>query len=99
MTSLSRGRLAGPSTAPETAERADALARIGNVVVEEIVSATADRTVEYRQEQDEWVVVLSGSAVLDVEGERVELSRGEWLLLPAATRHRLLSVEPQTQWL
>src|SRR3954470_11598666 len=99
MSFLSRGRLAGPVTAPASGERAVELTRVSNVVIEEIVSGTADAAVEYRQEQDEWVVVLSGSAVLDVEGERVELSHGDWLLLRARTRHRVLRAERGTQWL
>src|SRR4051812_6972990 len=99
MSFVSRGCLAGPATAPASGERTVELARVRNVVIEEIVSGTADAAVEYRQEQDEWVVVLSGNAVLDVEGETVELSRGEWLLLPAGTRHHVLRAERGTQWL
>ena len=96
---MSRGRLAGPSAAPATAERTDEVARIRNLLIEEIVTGTADTTVDYRQEQDEWVVVLSGSAELEVAGEAVTLRSGDWVLLPAETSHRLVRVEPGTQWL
>jgi cupin 2 domain-containing protein len=96
---VSRGRLAGPSAAPPTGERTDEVARIRNLVIEEIVTGTADTTVDYQQEQDEWVVVLSGSADLEVAGETVALTSGDWLLIPAETVHRLVRVDPGTQWL
>src|SRR3954470_15968012 len=99
MSFLSRGRLAGPATAPASGEQTVELARVRNAMIEEIVSGTVDAAVEYRQEHDKWVVVISGNAVLDVDGETVELSRGDWLLLPAGMRHRVLHAETGTQWL
>ena len=55
--------------------------------------------VEYDADVDEWVVVLAGSATLVVEGERLELRVGDWVLLPAGTRHTLARTEPGTHWL
>ena len=43
--------------------------------------------------------MLAGAAVLDVDGERVELAAGDWVLLPARTPHRLVHTEPGTNWL
>ena len=85
--------------APSTGERFHELARMHNVVVEEIVSSASPEPVEYRQVQDEWVVVLEGAAVLEVEGDEVRLARGDWLLLPAETPHRVLMTEAGTRWL
>lgn len=49
----------------------------------------------YDQNQHEWVVLMSGSAVLSIrEGsriERVELTAGDHLLLPAHQQHRVES--------
>lgn len=55
------------------------------------------------QDEDEWVVLLSGSAGLDIEGEpktRV-LRPGDYVLLPARTRHRVAWTDRlhQTVWL
>jgi mannose-6-phosphate isomerase-like protein (cupin superfamily) len=94
-----RGRLLDASAAPERGERVRELARVGNAVVEQILSGELERPVDYCQEQDELVVVLAGAAVLDVAGERVDLGAGEWMLLPAGTPHRLLHTEPGTNWL
>jgi cupin 2 domain-containing protein len=55
--------------------------------------------VEYVQVQDEWVVVLDGEAVLEVDGAEVRLARGDWVLLPAAKPHRVLMTAAGTRWL
>ena len=66
---------------------------------EQILSGELESVAEYRQDHDEWVVVLVGSAVLTVDGASVELSAGSWLLLPRGVTHRLVSTEPGTSWL
>ena len=55
----------------------------------------------YNQEQDEWVLLLSGSAVLEFEEKKVELNPGDHLLIPAHQRHRVESTSPteKTVWL
>lgn len=46
----------------------------------------------YEQEQNEWVILLSGSAELEFENEaNVLLYPGDYLLIPAMKRHRVLS--------
>lgn len=67
--------------------------------VEQILSGALDAAVEYRQDHDEWVVVVAGGAVVTVGGTPVALSPGEWLLLPGGTPHRLESTIPGTSWL
>ena len=57
----------------------------------------------YDQEEHEWLTLLQGSALLELDGEEVpvELCRGDSLLLPAHRRHRLLATDPApgTVWL
>lgn len=45
----------------------------------------------YNQPQDEWVVLLSGSAGLrfECETEERKLKPGDWLQIPAHVRHRV----------
>ena len=44
----------------------------------------------YDQEQDEWVVLLTGKAkIVWEDGQSRALSAGEWLLIPAHQRHRV----------
>ena len=59
----------------------------------------------YDQDEHEWVLLVSGSAVLSIEKasgiEQVELNPGDYLLLPAHQRHRVESTSQteKTIWL
>jgi mannose-6-phosphate isomerase-like protein (cupin superfamily) len=94
-----RGRLHSPDDAPARGEDTHRLSELGPVVVDQILSGRLDGPVDYRQDTDEWVVVLDGGATLDVEGERMHLTAGDWVLLPAHTPHRLVETEAGTSWL
>ncbi|WP_419913529.1 cupin domain-containing protein [Hoeflea sp.] len=73
--------------------------------IERIVSTgqvTADDD-WYDQDEDEWVMVLAGSARLLIAGEDKErqLGAGDWIHLPAHCRHRVTwtQEDPPTVWL
>jgi cupin 2 domain-containing protein len=54
----------------------------------------------YDQAEDEWVMVVAGSAAIGFEdGSEVELAAGDWLSLPAHCRHRVLRTAAPTVWL
>ena len=59
----------------------------------------------YDQEEGEWVMLVKGAARLTVERangvETVELKSGDWIDLPAHTRHRVEWTAPDddTVWL
>lgn len=56
----------------------------------------------YDQHLDEWVVLLQGKARLEFEnGEILNLSGGDYILLPARKKHRVTytSHEPPCIWL
>ena len=54
----------------------------------------------YEQAEDEWVVLLAGSAALAFEDGRVlDLRAGDWKSLPAGCRHRVESVSEDAVWL
>ena len=55
----------------------------------------------YDQEEDEWVCLLQGEAVLELESRQVPLRRGESFFLPAHCRHRVASTssDPPAVWL
>lgn len=92
-----------PSSLPE--ELFQTVVEGGNVRIERIVSdqhATPPGE-WYQQSWDEWVLLLSGSAGLGIEGEVEErqLWPGDYLLIPAACRHRVEWTDPdlKTVWL
>lgn len=93
------GRLGDPSAAPATGEITRFVARVPGAMVEEIHSGALAEPTEYDADVDEWVLVLRGSATLIVEGERLELGPGDWVLLPAGTPHTLARTEPGTHWI
>ena len=55
----------------------------------------------YRQDWDEWVLLLAGAARVEVEGTETALEVGDHLLIPAGARHRVTFTDPlrPTIWL
>jgi cupin 2 domain-containing protein len=86
-------------------ERFETLVQTPGVCLERIIS-TGHSTPPgqwYDQDDDEWVLVLAGSAVLRFEqpDEQIALQPGDSLLIPAHRRHRVESTDPHqpTVWL
>lgn len=75
-----------------------------NVRIERIISE-GQRTPAgewYEQLQYEWVIVLQGQAVIEYENmEQHNLNAGDYLFIPAHTRHRVswTTAAQQTIWL
>lgn len=91
-----------PSRQPD--ELFTTLAALPGVRIERIVSTgqTSPDGFWYDQGWDEFVLLVAGTATLQVEGEDDRrLAPGDWTLLPARTRHRVAATaagEP-TVWL
>ncbi|WP_257263159.1 cupin domain-containing protein [Endozoicomonas sp. ONNA2] len=91
-----------PEELPE--ELFETLQESRGVKIERIVSRghTTPPGEWYDQAWDEWVVLLSGSAVLEFAGESpVTLHAGDYLMLPFGYRHRVAWTDPDvdTIWL
>ena len=94
-----------PDELPE--ELVDVLAEGAHVRIERIVSDghASPEGFWYDQDQHEWVLLVSGSAVLSIGQEsdikRIELKAGDHLLIPAHRRHRVesTSAHEKTVWL
>jgi cupin 2 domain-containing protein len=96
------------SNLPQTAlpeELVDVLLARPGLRIERIVSTgqVTEDGMWYDQEDDEWVLLVSGAARLQIDGEieERELGEGDWLLLPAHCRHRVTwtKSDPPTVWL
>ena len=92
-----------PAVLPE--ELLEVLSATGAVRIERIVSmghASPDGF-WYDQDTDEWVLLLRGAARLRFEGDDdvVAMKPGDFLQIPAHTRHRVEWTDPghQTIWL
>jgi cupin 2 domain-containing protein len=75
-----------------------------HVKIERIISDghTSPKEGWYDSEQNEWVIVLQGEAILSFEnGTNVELKRGDYHNIPAHKRHKVshTSQEEKTIWL
>lgn len=79
------------------------LAEGDGVKVERIVSDghASGEGFWYDQTQNEWVLVISGSAVLEFEDDVVELKAGDYIMISAHRRHRVKSTSTagKTVWL
>lgn len=54
----------------------------------------------YDQPEDEWVCLLMGCATLYFEGgESLVLAAGDWLVIPAHVRHRVIATSDPAIWL
>jgi len=86
-------------------ERVEPLVAGDGVRIERIVSRghASPEGFWYDQEENEWVMLLAGSAGVAFEGraEVISLAPGDWLEIPAHTRHRVEWTDPDadTVWL
>jgi len=96
---MTTGNLYADLTDLAAGETFDDLWRQGHLRIERILSSAQPEPVLYLQEQDEWVLLLEGQALLEVNGERINLVAGDYLLIPARTPHRVLATHPDPRCL
>ena len=90
---------------PEFPQKEEIVEKIfeGDVTIERIVSTgqSSPKDFYYEQEKSEFVILLSGSATLELNDKIIELHSGDYLNIPALTKHRVIETDPQahTVWL
>ncbi len=94
------------SPLPENLEHElfDTLVQKGDFKIERIVSKghSSPDSGWYEQQQDEWVIVLQGSALLSFpDAEPVHLNVGDHVCIPAFCRHQVSWTDPdiKTIWI
>ena len=84
-------------------ELTEVLAESPSVRIERIVSdgQASPEGFWYEQDRNEWVLLISGSAVLEFEDRQEALNAGDYILIPAHQRHRIQSTSEteKTIWL
>lgn len=99
---LPHGQLLAQIPSPGAEETFDLLVETPGIRIERIVSHghASLPGFWYDQPEDEWVLVVSGSASIGFEdGTERHLGPGDWLALPAHCRHRVLRTATPTVWL
>ena len=95
---MSGNLFAGLENIPATEEWFDEVLRAGLLRVERIVSTgqASPPGFWYDQPQAEWVVLLSGAAELQFEGDAKprRLQPGDWVNIAAHRRHRVNWTDP-----
>jgi len=91
-----------PAELPE--EKFDLLVAGGKLKIERIISRGHATPANdwYDQEQNEWVLMLKGEAILAFDGEpSITLKKGDYLDIPAHKKHRVDWTLPgsETVWL
>lgn len=86
-------------TTPKHGETFTTLLEHKNIKINRIVSSDKLEPMEYTQEEDEWVVLLEGEAVLHIEDKEITLKKGDTLFIPANTPHSVLKTLHGTIWL
>jgi cupin 2 domain-containing protein len=72
------------------------------IKIQRIVSQTYSSPPDcwYDQDEDEWVIVVRGEAILEFEaGELVHMKEGDYVTIPRHVKHRVLQTDPKTIWL
>jgi cupin 2 domain-containing protein len=89
----------------QSKELFESIIETDGIKIERIVSSgqTTPAGDLYNQPKEEWVLVLSGSAIVSFveSGELFTLSAGDYLRIPARTKHRVehTSTDETTLWL
>lgn len=86
----------------QTGEEVSTLLENASVKIERIVShlSPSPEGFWYDQEDDEWVAVLRGTATLEfADGERVDLTAGDYVTISRHVKHRVARTGEETVWL
>ncbi len=88
---------------PDSEELTTILAESKNVRIERIISSgqTSPESFWYDQDENEFVALLQGEAVITYQDGNTKLKSGDTVLIPAHKKHRVdfTSVDPPCVWL
>ncbi|MET0076731.1 MAG: cupin domain-containing protein [Candidatus Thiodiazotropha lotti] len=90
-----------PDKADGETETLETLLNRKNVTIERILSPPNSVTEVLQQPHDEWISILQGSAKLEMDDRQHNLHRGDYVMIPANTPHRVLTTshQPHCIWL
>lgn len=84
---------------PQVDESFETLFEGKDIKIVKIVSSNKLEPKEYCQEENEFVILLEGSATLEIDGKIKNLNRGDTLFIPAKTPHKVLKTSNGALWI
>ena len=84
---------------PKSDETFTTLLEHKNIKINRIVSSKNFESIEYAQEEDEWLILLEGKATLLINNEEKKLTKGDTLFIAAKVPHKVLKTKDGTVWL
>ncbi|MDD2882172.1 MAG: cupin domain-containing protein [Rhodoferax sp.] len=87
------------ATPPAIGERFETLLKHKNLVIERICSSSEIPLSQCVQTQDEWVLLVQGTAEIEIDGKTESLKQGDFVFLPANTPHCVKSASDGALWL
>ncbi len=87
------------STPPSEGERFETLFKSKNVEIIRIVSSSTIDQEVMCQEEDEWFIMIEGSATIMMGDMKRELVKGDYCFIEAKQVHQVLRVEEGSVWL
>lgn len=83
----------------EGTETINELLQYKNVKINRVVSNRLTDGSWYDQEEDEWLVLIRGAALLLIDNEEKILRSGDTLFIPAHELHKVISTSDDALWL
>ncbi|MGM0623085.1 MAG: cupin domain-containing protein [Campylobacterota bacterium] len=80
-------------------ERFDTLLQTPHVKIQKIQSNEFQNGNWYNQSHDEWVVLLRGSATLELQHQTLQLQQGDSLHIKKFSKHRVVQTSSDALWL
>ena len=70
-----------------------------NITINRIVSNRLENGSWYDQDEDEWLLLVEGVAILLIDDEEKTLKAGDTLFIPAHELHKVISTSDNALWL
>jgi len=72
-----------------------------DIKIERIVSKnySSPKDFWYNQKENEFILLINGQATLQFEDKFLDLKKGDYLIIPAHTKHRVEKTDNETIWL
>ncbi len=70
-----------------------------NVTINRIISNRIENGSWYDQDEDEWLVLIRGVALLMIDNEEKTLKSGDTLFIPSQQLHKVISTSDDALWL